>query len=161
MKLILTLFTMVMVMVMVLAITPSAQADPYTGYYSIANVISGTESGENEFGPFTETYQDGETGRLTVYLNGSNKLRIRGYIDTLYEGRLPLRGRVSSKGKIIITKIGGEAIDSNVFNSFKIIKRGGIVVGLKGSGTDSGEDEFGTWDDVFKIVGYKTKNLPK
>jgi len=141
-----------------LASLPKAQADPYTGYYKIALVIDGEETDEGG----TYSYQDGEIGRLTVYFNKNNKLRVRGYIISAYEeeGRIPIRGKVNpSNGKIIITSIEGEAY--NPFSLLKIIKRNDTVVGLKGSGEDTGSDEIGSWDDKLDVTGYKTRDLPE
>ena len=134
---------------------PKAQADDYTGYYKVAIVITGEETYEGEF----YTYQDGETGRFRVYLNANNKLRLRGYIDTAFDSRLLVRGRVKkSTGEIILTSVGGEPVET-AFTVFKILKRNGTVVGLKGFGETSGEDEFGTYNDVSEIVGYKTRDI--
>ena len=153
MKLLLIIF----IAVATLASLPKVQADPYTGYYKIAIVITGEETYQNEL----YSYQDGEIGRIQVYLNASNKLRIKGYLDTGYEGRLSLRGKVNkSTGEIVLTSIGGESVEG-VFTVLKILKRNKTVVGVKGSGTDIGSDEEGSWDDVFEVVGYKTRNLPQ
>ena len=137
-------------------VTPTP--DPYTGYYKIALVIDGEETYQGQ----DYSFQDGEIGRLTVYFNENNKLRVRGYIISAYpeEGKIPIRGRVNpSNGKIILTSINGE--DYNPFSLLKIIKRNNTVVGLKGSGENIGSDEGDSWVFELDLTGYKTRNLPE
>ena len=140
----------------VFTVTPTP--DPYTGYYKIVLVIDGEETYQGQ----DYSFQDGEIGRLTVYFNENNKLRVRGYIISAYpeEGKIPIRGRVNPRnGKIILTSINGE--DYNPFSLLKIIKRNNTVVGLKGSGENIGSDEGDSWVFELDLTGYKTRNLPE
>ena len=140
--LVMKLLLITIIAVATLASLPKAQADPYTGYYKIATVIT-----------VTDFDQIGATGRFKVYFNSNNKLRLKGYIDTTIIGKIPVRGKVNpSNGKITLTLIEGEAVP--VFtNALKIIKRNDTVVGLKGY-----LEEFG---DSIEFVGYKTRDLPE
>lgn len=159
------------IMVIALAITPSVLADPFTGYYKIAVV-------ENEVETYNgDEYRDeteGASGRGKVYLTSSGKLRFSGWVEdydqdddyNVLKTRTSLRGVVNATtGKIRLTKVGGIsvktlALEENFTLKLKIIKRKGIVVGLKGSGSSREiEDDGGIEDELYDVTGYKTRDL--
>jgi hypothetical protein len=162
--------------VMVVAFTASVrkvQADSFTGYYKIAVI-------ENEIEIFDGVeYRDeteGASGRGKVYINQSGKLRFSGWVEDydyddnsdVLKTRTKLRGVVNATtGKIRITKVGGIsvktlALEENFTLKLKIIKREGIVVGLKGSGSSQEiEDDGSTEEELYDVTGYKTRDLSK
>ena len=163
--------SLITVLVAVFA-TSLAKADPFTGFYKIAFVEEEVET-YSDGSVFKET--QGSSGRGKVFFNSAGKLRFKGWIEDWDEDdaggfvreRTILFGVVNpTNGKIRLTKIGGErvsdlAVSEDFVIRLKIIKRNGVVVGLKGSGS-AREVEFNEIEEQeYDITGYKTRDLPE